>query len=106
MVFQFGYRGVKDGRPIISTGGLSALESAFMVLGWSDNHEIPECGNTCDVDGCMQESNVGTPWGDMYLRLCPDHFRLLIDKRERPKIKWYAVDRESKRDPVTGFLNE
>ena len=29
MVWQFGYRGVKSGRPIIWTGGLSALEEAF-----------------------------------------------------------------------------
>ena len=41
MVWQFGYRGVKNKRPVIHTGGLSALEAAFEVLGWEDPHYLP-----------------------------------------------------------------
>ena len=44
MVFQFGYRGVKNGKPVIHTGGLSALELAFEVLDWEDPHYLPEEG--------------------------------------------------------------
>jgi hypothetical protein len=36
MVWQFAYRGVKSGKENIHTGGLSALELAFDVLGWVD----------------------------------------------------------------------
>jgi len=42
MIFQFGYRSVVNGKPVIFTGGLSALESAFEALGWDDPHYIPE----------------------------------------------------------------
>ena len=42
MVWQFGHRGVKNNQPIIWTGGLSALESAFEALGWEDPHYLPE----------------------------------------------------------------
>ena len=40
MAWQFGYRGTKDGKEVIHTGGLSALETAFFVLGWDDPHII------------------------------------------------------------------
>ena len=36
MAWQFGYRGTKDGKKVIHTGGLSALETAFFVLEWDD----------------------------------------------------------------------
>ncbi len=42
MVSQFGYRGTKDGKVIISTGGLSALEEAFEALCWDDPHYMPD----------------------------------------------------------------
>jgi len=36
MVWQFGVHGIKDGKPVIGTGGTSALEAAFAILGWPD----------------------------------------------------------------------
>lgn len=106
MVFQFGYRGVKNGLPMIWTGGLSALEGAFEVLGWQDPHYLPEEGYTCEVKGCMEADTSGTHWGDskIYLRLCPEHYRQSYSGKPMPEIKQYALDREAKRDPVTGVL--
>lgn len=106
MVYQFGYRGVKDNRPMITTGGLSALESAFEALGWDDPHYVPEDGNTCDVAGCMTDITSGEFWEDMYLRLCFAHSRMKREGKKRPKIKDYAIKREANRDKVTGFLNK
>lgn len=42
MVMQFSYDGEKDGQPVLHTGGLSALEGAFAVLGWPDPYALPE----------------------------------------------------------------
>ena len=42
MVWQFGRIGTQDGKCVIRTGGLSALEQAFKVLGWDDPHYLPE----------------------------------------------------------------
>lgn len=53
MAFQFGYRGVKNGRPNIHTGGLSALESAFEALGWDDPHYLLE-------EGCHDQDSMAT----------------------------------------------
>ena len=64
IVFQFGYRGVKNKKPVIHTAGLSALEEAFEVLGWDDPHYLPEQGYTCEVVGCMEEDTYGMHWGD------------------------------------------
>lgn len=104
MIFQFGYHGVIKGKPVISTGGLSALESAFSALGWDDPYILKEEGNTCEIAGCMNEIASGTTWGDMYLSLCSEHSRMKRDKEERPLVKKYAIERELKRDKVTGFL--
>lgn len=106
MVFQFGYQGVVKGKPVISTGGLSALESAFSALGWDNPHILPEKGNTCEISGCMDEIASGQNWGDMYLSLCSYHSRMLRDKKERPAVKKYAIKRELTRDKVTGFLTK
>jgi hypothetical protein len=38
---QFAYRGEKDGRLVLTTGGLSALEAGFAAIGWSDPHPVP-----------------------------------------------------------------
>lgn len=98
MVMQFGHRGVKGGKPIIWTGGLSALEYAFVVLGWEDPKYLPEEGYTCEVFGCMEEDTSGLRWGDLYLRLCSKHGHDCFLEKERPPIKQYAVDREATRD--------
>lgn len=106
MVFQFGYRGVKNKKPIIWTGGLSALEEAFEVLGWEDPHYLPEEGYTCEVVGCMEAGTCGTHWGDskLYLRLCSKHYHQSYGKAPMPPIKQWALDREAKRNPKTGIL--
>ena len=82
MVFQFGYRGVRDNKPIIHTAGLSALELAFDVLGWDDPHFIEEKGNTCEVEGCAKDICCGTPaWDGLYLCLCHEHSKDLEDNK-------------------------
>jgi hypothetical protein len=40
LVRQFAYPTNKDGAPAYTAGGLSALEGAFAVLGWSDPYPI------------------------------------------------------------------
>ena len=106
MVFQFGYRGTKNGKPTIWTGGLSALEGAFNALGWHDPHYLPEEGYTCEVMGCMEEDTAGTYWGDsrLYLRLCHEHYAQSYKGLPMPPIKQWALDREAQRDPETGRL--
>lgn len=104
MVWQFGYRGIKGGKPNIHTGGLSALEEAFSALNWDDPHFIPEEGATCEVIGCMEEDTAGIHWGKLYLRLCYEHTKEAAYK-PLPGIKQYALDRESKRG-VDGVLKD
>ena len=71
LLIQFAYRGLKDGRLVLTTGGLSALENGFRVLGWANPHPIPEY--ECDHDGCHKEATCGTPTKDGYKRLCSNH---------------------------------
>lgn len=40
LVLQFAYPTTKNGVPVLTTGGLSALEGAFAVLGWDDPHVL------------------------------------------------------------------
>lgn len=42
MCYQFAYDGNKDGKSMISAGGLSPLENAFEALGWDDPHFVIE----------------------------------------------------------------
>ena len=99
MAWQFGYRGVKNGMPVIHTGGLSALEEAFDALGWEDPHYLPEEGYTCEVAECMEADTCGMPWAENkpYLRLCSDHHMQAVRGEPMPPIKQWAVDREAKR---------
>ena len=97
MVFQFGYRGVKNGQPTIWTGGLSALEEAFWALGWDNPHYLPEEGFTCAIVGCLGEDTTGTRWAGLYLRLCPQHYDHAKSLFERPPVKAWALEREAKR---------
>ena len=62
----------------ISTGGLSTLERAFDILGWNDPHPVPEC--ECEVPGCHEYANCGTPTKDGYKRVCGKHFAELTHK--------------------------
>lgn len=73
MVCQFAYHGTKDGAPTYITGGLSALEHAFEVLGWDDPHPCPE--HKCQREGCAEMATCGRPTaGDGYGRVCGDHY--------------------------------
>lgn len=107
MVWQFGYRGVKNGKPIIWTGGLSALEGAFEALGWEDPHYLPDAeGYCCEIEGCVEPDICGTHWGDskLYLRLCSKHHHQSYSGIPIPKVKQWALDREAQRDPITRCL--
>ena len=104
MIFQFGYRTVIDNKPAIITGGLSALEGAFDALNWDDPHYLTPEGNTCEIEGCMNEISSGQRWGKYYLSLCHKHGAMAFKKKRRPKVKSYAIERELKRDKKTGFL--
>ena len=73
MVRQFAYAGSYRKKPAYITGGLSALEYAFRVLGWKEPHPCPE--NTCEWKGCNKWANCGTPYKKGYLRCCGEHFK-------------------------------
>ena len=105
MVWQFGYRGVKNNKPIIWTGGLSALEGAFEALGWEDPHYLPDAeGYCCEIEGCVEPDVSGTHWGGLYLRLCRKHSKDAFDNKPCPTVKKWAIDREATRDKVTRRL--
>ena len=72
VAYQFGYYFPIKDMLYISTGGLSTLERAFDILGWNDPHPVPEC--ECEVPGCHEHANCGTPTKDGYKRLCGKHF--------------------------------
>lgn len=78
MVRQFAYW--SDSAGGYWTGGLSALEEAFEVLGWSDPQPAPEV--RCDEPGCMKQSSCGwrAPFPVRYRRTCGDH----MDEHHRP----------------------
>jgi hypothetical protein len=73
LLFQFAYRGVKDGRLVLTTGGLSALEGGFAWLGWDDPKPIPEF--ECQAEGCHKDATTGRPTPEGYKRLCFEHFK-------------------------------
>jgi hypothetical protein len=78
MASQFAYPGPVDGGLVLSTGGLSALENAFAVLGWPDPKPCPE--RECQAVGCHKEATTGTPTADGYKRLCFDHYAAAQEK--------------------------
>jgi hypothetical protein len=63
MVWQFAYPGVKSGKPVLGTGGLSALEEAFRALGWSDPYFLDEVeteATRCEVANCLEQNTNGS----------------------------------------------
>ena len=81
VAYQFGYYFPIKDMLYISTGGLSTLERAFDILGWNDPHPVPEC--ECEVPGCHERANCGTPTKDGYKRVCGKHFAELY--RDEPE---------------------
>lgn len=73
LVRQFAYPTVVNGVPSLWTGGLSALEGAFAVLGWDSPHPCPE--QACEYPGCVEWATCGTPTSDGYKRCCGEHYR-------------------------------
>ena len=80
VAYQFGYYFPIKDTLYISTGGLSTLERAFWILGWNDPHPVPEC--ECEVPGCHERANCGTPTKDGYKRVCGKHFVELTREEE------------------------
>ena len=105
MVWQFGYRGVRDNKPTIWAGGLSALESAFEALGWENPHYLPDAeGYCCEIEGCVEPDTSGLTWDGLYLRLCRKHAYEYSKGKPCPQVKRWAIDREARRDPITRTL--
>lgn len=59
----------------IHTGGLSALEEAFEVLGWPD--PMDDTASTCDEPGCGREATCGWPSTPRYRWTCYEHSDLV-----------------------------
>lgn len=72
MTYQFAYRSTIDGKAHLTTGGLSALELAFDMLGWADPHPLPD-EMLCQRVGCELEGIMGIPTDDGYKRVCLKH---------------------------------
>jgi hypothetical protein len=103
MVWQFAYRDTKNDKPMLWTGGLSALEGAFEALGWSNPHFVDEVME-CDIEGCHNWYSPQIHWDGMYVLICDLHARDYLVKKPRPKMKQRAIDREASRDPITRCL--
>ena len=85
VAYQFGYYFPIKDILYISTGGLSTLEWAFRILGWNDPHPVPEC--ECEVPGCHERANCGTPTKDGYKRVCGKHFAELTREEAETALK-------------------
>jgi len=101
MVWQFAYRSVgKGNKSILRTGGVSALESAFSVLGWDDPKIIEDFdGGICDVKGCAEwVVTQGGMWAETgYWCLCDKHSSAAFKGKPQPEMKQRAIDREASR---------
>lgn len=81
MVWQFAY---SNDNGEYHTGGLSALEHAFDVLGWDDPHPMPK-EILCDEPGCKRQSTSGFPTETGYRRTCGDHYIHTLRRTDRGK---------------------
>ena len=101
MVWQFAYRGIKNGKSVMHTGGLSALEGAFEALDWSDPKFFEDMdGAICDVNGCPGWVVAqGGMWEETgYWCLCGEHSQTHREGKPQPEMKQRAIDREASRD--------
>lgn len=100
MVWQFAYRGTKNNKSIMLTGGLSALEGAFEALGWDDPKYFDDMdGVICDVEDCPGWVQAqGGMWADTgYWCLCGLHSKAYRDGEPQPQMKARAIAREASR---------
>lgn len=100
MVWQFAYRSTKNKKPILWTRGLSALESAFEVLGWPDPKYLEDMdGVICDVEDCAGWVVAqGGMWRETgYWCLCEKHSTAYREGKPQPRMKQRAIDREARR---------
>jgi hypothetical protein len=74
MAGQFAYETKLRGRAALTSGGLSALESAFSYLGWDDPHAVPH--RECQIKGCHDFIHGGTPTKSGYKMLCSKHLQM------------------------------
>jgi hypothetical protein len=81
LVEQFTFRSHDHRRKWMTTGGLSALEGAFAMLGWDDPHYVKEGG--CEHPGCKAWDTCGTPTDAGYKRLCGEHYRAYRDAKPK-----------------------
>ena len=107
MVWQFAYHGTKNKKPMLHSGGLSALELAFDTLEWNDPHILEDSdGVSCDVENCYEPiSGSGCSWRETgYWCCCLEHNKLARQNEPCPIMKKRAIERESRRDKETGIL--
>lgn len=71
MTRQFAYPAECEKGFFLATGGLSALENAFEVLGVPDPWPCPD--RKCRREGCNAEGTCGTPTSEGYKWLCGKH---------------------------------
>lgn len=89
MVNQFAYWSESD-PPGQVTGGLSALEEAFAVLGYDEPHPAEHL--RCDEPDCRQQSSAGTPTLTGYRRTCHEHLPKAAGAEFRAA--WHAYQSE------------
>lgn len=60
----------------------------------------------CDVDGCENEAcGGGYAWYETgYWKVCYKHSAQYREGKKQPKMKQFAIVRETSRDPATGYL--
>jgi hypothetical protein len=107
MIWQFAYRGIRNKKPVLYTGGLSALEEAFEALGWTNPYFLTKTeieDTCCEVIDCYESSSAGTCWGELYLRLCHTHYIDSYSGKPLPPVKTHALEREKKRNKITRIL--
>ena len=71
------------------------------------NDEYEPYFGWCDVDGCKNEGcSGGNAWRDTgYWTVCYKHSDDYRKGLNQPKMNQYSVEREKKRDPITGYLS-
>jgi len=89
LCYQFGYQTYKNGVPCLGSAGLSALEDAFVILGWENPHPVPEmacelcgkkwatCGTSAPKPKYDPKTGMTESYTKNYYRCCGDCFTKL-----------------------------